>query len=719
MPDCPVCAFANPPDAPRCGNCGADLRPDVVDKPVVPYAPVTGPARFAVTSPPRPATVPSGTPSSGGRPTPSPSPPSGAGKRREADLALDPTSLEVAPGSSVPATITVHNLGDEVEHFRIEVNGPAGAFATADPPELRMTKGGKGTAVIRFSPARRPEQPAGPQAFQVVARSTVNSEVAPRAQGTVDVGPFAEIHAELVPEVTRGRRPGTHRLELVNGGNQPTTMLVELRDKDDELVFEPRSFDDRLAPGERKEQSFTVCGPRPWFGRTQSLPFTATVEAPGVPQPVRLDGTRRQVPRFPWWVPTVALALVGLAIAVYALLPKPEEPTVPSVAGQDGMLALARIEEAGYTAVAIHKPDDAIAEGTVIDTDPKGGAALPAGESVAVNVSQGSCPTSCDVPVPTVTGLPTGRAEELLQSANLVPQPVPRGSDEPVDQVIETDPVAATLVQPGTAVSVFVSTGPAASTAPASTPPDGSTTGAASSSPSAGAGESPGATPSPTPVDITMPALAGTALSKATPILKGLGLAFLTQTQIVRTDAAPDGEVLSTDPGPGERLTADSTVILRVATPNIDLLKLDTEPSWADAGGVAVDPALRDVPPVAFIDNEVPGDAASRRILVTETAEGGSLIGRFVLGKALLDRDRLHALVNYDATQVKVTVQAGDRVVETTLGTTADAAGFWELSADLTGAAGAEELTITVVSSGAPGADRFTWKDLRIEGQPE
>jgi beta-lactam-binding protein with PASTA domain len=629
----------------------------------------------------------------------------------------------VAPGSSVPATVTVHNLGDEVEHFRLEVNGPAGAFATADPPELRMTKGAKGTAVIRFAPARRSDQPAGLQPFQVVARSTVNSGVAPRVEGTVDVGPFAELRAELLPEVTRGRRPGTQRLELVNAGNQPTTVQVELRDKDNELVFEPRSFDDRLSPGEQKEHSFTVCGPRPWFGRTQSFPFTAAVQSQGIPQPVRLEGTRRQVPRLPWWIPTVALALVGLAIALFALLrPDPEQSTVPSVAGQDGTAALTRINEAGYTAVAIEKPDDAIAAGTVIDTDPKGGAALPAGESVAVNISQGSCPTPCDVPVPTVTGLAAERAEELLRSASLEPRRVPRANDEPVDQVIGTEPAAAALVKPETTVTVFVSTGPASSSAspssepPGSTPPDGTTT---SGEPSSSSGTSTTATPSPTPVQVTMPPLAGKALSNASSLLKGLGLALVTQTQIVRTDAAPDGEVLSTDPGPGEQLAADSTVILRVARPNIDLLDLDPEPSWADGGGVAVDPAVRDVAPVAFVDREVAGDDLSPLVLVTETAEGGSLTGRFVLGEKLLEGDRLRALVNLDPAQVTVTVQAGGQVVPTEVGSTPDAAGFRELSADLTGAAGAEELGITVVSPGAVGSDRFTWKDLRIEGQPE
>ena len=117
--------------------------------------------------------------------------------------------------------MTVHNLGEEVERFSIEVNGPAGAFATAEPADLRMLPDKKQTAVIRFAPARSPQQPAGPQAFQVVARSTVNPDV---AVPEVRTRARRQLHAGRGgpdPGGHPGAAPGDPSPPVVNGGNGP------------------------------------------------------------------------------------------------------------------------------------------------------------------------------------------------------------------------------------------------------------------------------------------------------------------------------------------------------------------------------------------------------------------------------------------------------------------------------------------------------------------
>jgi beta-lactam-binding protein with PASTA domain len=726
VPDCPVCAFANPPDAPRCGNCGADLRPDVVDKPVVPYAPVTGPARFAAGTP-SPRSAPAATPSGGG-PPPSSMPSSSApsGKRREADLALEPTSLEVAPGSSVPATITVHNLGDEVEHFRIEVNGPAGAFARADPPELRMTKGGKGTAVIRFSPARRPEQPAGPQAFQVVARSTVNSDVAPRAQGTVDVGPFAEIHAELVPEVTRGRRPGAHRLELVNGGNQPTTLLVELRDKDNELVFEPRSFDDRLAPGERTEQSFTVCGPRPWFGRTQSLPFTATVEAPGVPQPVRLDGTRRQVPRLPWWIPTVALALVGILLAVWALLPK---ATLPNVVGLTQAAAVKKLEDSGYKSVAIPQVNDTATAGEVFDTSPKAGSNVKDDEFVSLFVSRGKCEGDCPPLVPDVGLLPVAAAVTQLERATLRPtEDRIADAQVPAGRVIRTSPEANSPA-PDRTVTVFVSDGTGASASDSSS---GSETGTSAAT---GPGTSSGGQTSTPPVSSTaggggggsgggalfMPSVAGSLLADALRKLKTLAPDLQITQTMVRTSSKGPGTIVDTQPKSGDPITASTPVTVRVAAPNINLIALAPQAEWEVADVVTTFPfGADDAPAAGRTEPAVPDDPDGEKILITTPGMAEPIAARFGLGEdKVLTGDRVYAEAVFTEGEVTFGVRAAGKDLGSLVPEADSGEGFRRLALDLSGAVDASDIEIVVGATEGTGSKQVRWNVLRIEGQSE
>ncbi|OLT14848.1 hypothetical protein BJF78_17625 [Pseudonocardia sp. CNS-139] len=186
--------------------------------------------------------------------------------------------------------------------------------------------------------------------------SGVHADVWAAEQGGVTVNPFDQLDATLEPEVTRGRRPGRHRVVTVNSGNRPGGVQIDYSDRDGELEFDPPQAGGTLAPGESVTNEVRVNGPRSWFGRTRSLPFTARVSpiGNGPPGPGRmpivLNGTRRQVPVFPWWIPTVALALVGLAIALYAVIPT---TLVPSVRDQPQAQALATLTAAGYVATAV------------------------------------------------------------------------------------------------------------------------------------------------------------------------------------------------------------------------------------------------------------------------------------------------------------------------------------------------------------------------------
>src|SRR5689334_35693 len=137
VPDCPVCAFDNPRSAATCANCGAELG----GADVLATAPVTAaPEAGAFTSPGPPARSPAPVQSwpveMAATPAPTarePEPRPVVTRRKGADLALETTELQVDPGSAVATSLTVHNLGEEVERFTIEVNGPAGSFADAEP----------------------------------------------------------------------------------------------------------------------------------------------------------------------------------------------------------------------------------------------------------------------------------------------------------------------------------------------------------------------------------------------------------------------------------------------------------------------------------------------------------------------------------------------------------------------------------------------------------
>jgi hypothetical protein len=87
---------------------------------------------------------------------------------------------------------------------------------------------------------------------------------------------------------------------VTNGGNMRVNTQLAFRDQADELTFEPRGGATMLQPGATQDFPVLINGPRRWFGRTESLPFSAVV-TPASPQPpITLNGTRRQTAVFPW-----------------------------------------------------------------------------------------------------------------------------------------------------------------------------------------------------------------------------------------------------------------------------------------------------------------------------------------------------------------------------------------------------------------------------------
>ena len=123
-----------------------------------------------------------------------------------------------------------------------------------------------------------------------------------------------------------------------------------------------------------------------------------------------VQARRRQVPRFPWWVPTALLALLGLAIPLYALIPK---ATVPRVAGLDRVAATGVLQQAGLRVVEIEAGDDAIPLGQAIKTDPAADSPYKRNEVAQLFVSRGKCGGDCPAKVPVVDGLRWTRPRAL------------------------------------------------------------------------------------------------------------------------------------------------------------------------------------------------------------------------------------------------------------------------------------------------------------------
>lgn len=136
---------------------------------------------------------------------------------------------------------------------------------------------------------------------------------------------------------------------------------------------------------------------------------------------------------------------------------------VPDVSGLSITDASLQLEEAGFTAVPKEEASDSVAKDKVTRTSPKAGTKLDRGSSVDVYVSTGSAQLS----VPNVVGLDSTTAAAQLGQADFQVVTQQEASDSvPIGKVTRTDPVANTMADRGSTVTIYVSSGPSTATVP-------------------------------------------------------------------------------------------------------------------------------------------------------------------------------------------------------------------------------------------------------------
>ncbi len=144
--------------------------------------------------------------------------------------------------------------------------------------------------------------------------------------------------------------------------------------------------------------------------------------------------------------------------------------TVPNVIGMTESSAKAAITGAGLSlGIVTLIYSDTAPSGTVTGQAPSAGVEAPAGSQVAITVSRGATPaaTPSATAVPNVTGQSQSQATSALQSAGfaVVVDQIPN-STVPAGTVSGQSPAAGVLAQPGTTVTIVVSTGPPTTPSP-------------------------------------------------------------------------------------------------------------------------------------------------------------------------------------------------------------------------------------------------------------
>jgi hypothetical protein len=225
--------------------------------------------------------------------------------------------VQVVPGAEATVTATVRNTGTLVDQFTFEILGDAAGWATVDPPTLSLFPGAEGKAVVRFAPPRQPNVVAGPVVFGLRAVSHEDPEGSAVEEGTVQVAPFSDTFAEILPRTSTASRSATHNVAVDNRGNVRVNATVAGSDPDNLLRVTAAPPGLVVEPGTAAFTKVHVAPRRTfWRGQPKSHAFKVQVQGEGAP--MLLDGTMIQHAILPsWFFRAVAAAVV---LAILALL---------------------------------------------------------------------------------------------------------------------------------------------------------------------------------------------------------------------------------------------------------------------------------------------------------------------------------------------------------------------------------------------------------------
>lgn len=253
------------------------------------------------------------------------------------ELSLSPTPVQVQAGQSAELTVTLRNLGEAEDLYKVEVLGLDGSVYRIPQPSLRVAAGQTGELPVVLCP------PAGGNIRTATYKFRVRVIAGGGEQSTTDasvtIEPALALKLELLP-AGRGRFDVSLRSEA--GGD----LDVELKAEDRSGAGPARSCDFylenahlRLKQGESARVPLRVQPRRrPLFGLGQSHPFVVRA-TPAVrnARGEEVGGVTRSSALIPWWL--VLVLVLAIACGVFALMSRPHRGEVGQVPGLYPMAA--------------------------------------------------------------------------------------------------------------------------------------------------------------------------------------------------------------------------------------------------------------------------------------------------------------------------------------------------------------------------------------------
>jgi hypothetical protein len=386
-------------------------------------------------------------------------------------VSVQASGLAVDPGHSVSTELRVRNTGDVVDQVAFQPLGEAAPWISVDPPVVRLFPDTDQIVTVTIAPPREPTSKPGVATWAVKAIPQEDPAGAAVGEGTVHVGEFVEISAELQPVNGRGRLAGKFDIAVDNRGNVPVPVRLAASDTEQVLGFDFDPVALETAPGSAHFSKLSIKPPkRIWKGTPKTYPFQLLVEpqvrAIGVtgdsgaplPAPSGADGTLPvgvalaapalvppatpivlsgnfvQEAVIPKWLWKALLALLALAIALWVMWKTLLEPQVESAAravaieevaevAEDVETLSSEVEQAEQQAAAAQETaDEAVAAAGEEGGEEGGGGGGGAPPTTAPGGGGGEAPPATTVPsVPTATTVPANQTGGPAIGADAVP----------------------------------------------------------------------------------------------------------------------------------------------------------------------------------------------------------------------------------------------------------------------------------------------------------
>jgi len=246
-------------------------------------------------------------------------------------------TVEAVPGEQATCVLRVENTGMVVDRVLVDVLGKAAEWARVEPAQVNLLPGAVERVRVVFQPPRVASLAPGEVGFALRAMSSEDPEGSCIEEGSVRVGEFAELSAQLVPKSSTGRRSARFRLVVENRGNRPEQVRVETVDPEARLSFRTRPAVFVARPGTATFVRLKTAPRKTFFkGPNRTLPFEVSA-LPERGDAAKAEGVMLEKQTLPeWLLPLLGVGVVacGLLFALWITVLQPVVHSAASAAAQ-------------------------------------------------------------------------------------------------------------------------------------------------------------------------------------------------------------------------------------------------------------------------------------------------------------------------------------------------------------------------------------------------